>query len=195
MHADEEPILKRCRSGDLDAFGELVERYEDRVRRTAFLLVGNRDDAQDVAQETFVRAFKSLSSFRHECAFSTWLHRITLNAARNWLRENRRRAQMSDLEWEAEMAPAKLDEATPEHQVLRREGARRLQAALQTLPDRYREALVLKVYHDLPYSDIAEILQVPVGTVRSRLAKARELVVKRLRWDAFLDRSKEAGAK
>ena len=193
MQTDEQPILERCQAGDLDAFGELVARYQDRIYRTAYLLVGNRDDAQDVTQETFVKAFRNLRSFRRECAFSSWLHRILLNAAGNWLRDNRRHAQLS------EAAPPVIGrseeaEVSPEEAVLQHDRARRLQAALWDLPPHYREAMILRFYDELSYAEMAEVLDVPVGTVRSRLAKARELLYKRLRWEAFSDRSKEANA-
>ena len=191
MQTDEQTILERCQAGDLDAFGELVARYQDRIYRTAYLLVGNRDDAQDVAQETFVRAFRSLCSFRRECAFSSWLHRILLNAARNWLRDNRRHAQISGA-CPPVIERSEETEASPEEALFQHDRASRLQAALRDLPLHYREAVVLRFYHDLSYTEISEVLDVPIGTVRSRLAKARDLLQKRLRWQALMDQDKEA---
>ncbi len=186
MHPEEERLLQLSRSGDTEAFGQLIAIYEGRVYRTAYMLTGRRDDALDVAQEAFLKAFRNIRAFRGDCAFSTWLHRITINAARNYLRSAKSGKTIPESEalTETRLWDEKRD--SPEQSLLQKEAARELMEALNELPSEYREALVLRVAHELPYSEIAEVLEIPIGTVRSRLSKARELLLGKLRYRSFL---------
>lgn len=194
MQADEEAILDRCQAGDLESFGELVTRYQDRIYRLAYVLVGNRDDALDITQEAFVKAFRSLQFFRRDCAFATWMHRITLNSARNWLRSNRRQVEAPDADWPVRSG-AETADLSPEEEVLRRERGRRIRAALDALPPHYREPLILRLYQELTYPEIADVLELPVGTVRSRLSKARDMIFRRLCSEKLAESAREARLK
>ena len=125
-----------------------------------------------------MKAYRALPSFRGEAAFTTWLYRVALNATRNWLRAEARHtsARFSD---SLEIAAAPSD-ATPERQVLANETASSIRAVLAALPDHYREPLILRYYRNMSYDEIADVLVVPIGTVRSRLAQARRLLSERL---------------
>jgi RNA polymerase sigma-70 factor (ECF subfamily) len=165
-------LVNACRSGDVNAFEELVRKYQNRIVRVLYLLLENADDAQDAAQETFIHAFRSIGSFRGNSSIGTWLHRIAVNTARNWVRDNKRYREI----------PYAFDGVRghnallPEEILSEKERSLELWSALRSLPQYYREAIVLRHYDELSYEEIAMVQQVPVGTVRSRLAKGRELL-------------------
>ncbi len=172
---DEGAIVVRAAAGDADAFRVLIERYQGRV--VAFLrqLCGCPEQALDLAQETFLSAYRHLGSFRHECRFSTWLHTIALNHARS---AGRRRRPVRSLDAVAADGSRLMAEpaarmpsvsAGLEHADL----ARRLTTALDQLDDRYREVIVLADMNDASYEEIAAALDIPIGTVRSRLHRGR----------------------
>lgn len=173
LHDD--ALVDACQSGDVKAFEMLVCKYQDRTVRMLYLLLGNRDDAQDVAQETFLKVFRSIRTFRRSASFSTWLHRVAINTAHNWMRSNRRGVETAITEdiWHSSLAQ-------PEDLLMERERLREVRSALLSLPAYYREIVILRHYDGLSYEEIAEVQQVPVGTVRSRLAKARSILKKRL---------------
>ncbi|MEN6520303.1 MAG: sigma-70 family RNA polymerase sigma factor [Armatimonadota bacterium] len=182
MH-DDDMLVYACQSGDIDAFEQLVRKYQDRTVRVLYLLLSDADDAQDAAQETFIRAFRCIKSFKHNSSFGTWLHRVAINTARNWARNNKRGQEV----------PSQIEGVTPANQLksddllVARERSLEVKYALSRLPQYYREAIVLRHYDDLSYEEIALVQQVPVGTVRSRLAKARTLLKQYLTED--IDRS------
>lgn len=167
MSLDDSELIERCRAGDLSAFEPLVEKYRQRVWRLAYQILRDREEAWDVAQEAFVRAYQALPRFRQAAAFSTWLYRITTNAALDLVR---RRPAIPPVELTADH-PARDD---PEAEAQRREIHRRVHAALGHLPPEYRAAVVLRDLQGLEYVEVARILQVPIGTVRSRLSRGRE---------------------
>ena len=176
MHNEDADLIAACQSGDLSAFERLVNRYQDRVIRVLYLLLGDADDAQDVGQETFLRAYRYIGSFRGRSSIATWLHRIAINTAHNWIRDNRRNIELAT-------APEELrqvERTRPEDLLLERERQLEIKSALKELPQHYREAIVLRYFDDLSYEEIAEIQQVPIGTVRSRLAKGRDLLSRSL---------------
>jgi len=187
MHSEEERLLALSRAGDPDAFGRLVSLYEERVYKTAYMLVGNRDDALDVSQDVFLKAYKNIRSFRGDCAFSTWLHRIAINVSRNFLRSARARKTVPEADVLEKTLLFEAKEISPEQAVIQKEAVNRLLDALSELPPEYKETLVLRMAQDLSYSEIADILDVPIGTVRSRLSKARELLFAKLRYKSFID--------
>ena len=171
MHEDD-LLVYAFQSGDINAFESLVRKYQDRTVRVLYLLLGNIDDAQDVAQETFIRAFRCIQSFRHNSSFATWLHRIAINTARNWVRDCKRYREIlipPDERWRCNLV-------NPGDQLLAKERSLEIKIALAELPQYYREAIILRHFDELSYEDIAIVQQVPVGTVRSRLAKAREML-------------------
>jgi RNA polymerase sigma-70 factor (ECF subfamily) len=164
---DERDLINRSRAGEIEAFDLLVRLHQDRIYNLAYRITGNREDASDAAQDAFVRAYQALPRYREDAAFSTWLYRIATNAALDLVR---RRPASPPVELSAEYrAPD-----DPEAAANRREVTRRVHAALGHLTVEYRTAVVLRDLQGLAYDEIARILQVPLGTVRSRLARGRE---------------------
>lgn len=162
-------LVVRARAGDKDAFGELVRCYQDRVFTIAFGILGNAPDAEDVAQEVFLRAYSALGSLKNEAAFPGWLTRIAVNLSLNYKKKVASRTAVP-LEKVAEpVSPAE----TPEEYAQRREIMRRLAAALTELTAEHRAVLVLREVEELSYEEIAAALAVPLGTVKSRLNHAR----------------------
>ena len=174
---DEREIIERVLAGDNDAFGLLVEAYQTRVYNLALRLFGNRDDAFDLAQESFFRAWRSLSGFQFESSFSTWLFRLCSNICLDWLRAKKRRptVSMSTVDDEGEESQLELPDPgkSPEELLLAAEEREALARAMNQLPVEYREILTLRAIHDLSYTEIAEILKIKEGTVKSRLSRAR----------------------
>lgn len=173
--------------GDVSAFDELVRRYKDRVYNVVYRYVGNHEDALDVSQEVFVRAYRGLSAFRRESKWYTWLFSIAANVARNRVRDRHRkgRDQGMSLEMLQESAPALAQTAlaqsdSPRRQAEERELEEILQRCLSELPEHYRMPFVLRSVDGLSYGEIADALDVPVGTVKSRLNQARKLLHERL---------------
>lgn len=167
MAVDERILIARSRAGDLGAFERLVRVHQDRIYNLAYRITGNREDASDAAQDTFVRAFQALPRFREDATLSTWLYRIATNAALDLVRR-RPTAPRTELPVNH---PGPDD---PEREVTRRELARRVQDALAGVPAEFRAAVVLRDLQGLSYADVAHVLQVPVGTVRSRISRGRE---------------------
>jgi RNA polymerase sigma-70 factor (ECF subfamily) len=174
---DDQALIERCRRGDLAAFETLVERYRERVWRLAYHYLRDREDAWDVAQETFVRAWQGLPSFRGQSAFYTWLFRIAVNVATDRARQRaaRRRAfgneQVPEEEWER---VAGDPQASPDAVVASAEQRARIRQALDALPERHRAIIMLSDLQGLSYREIAEVLNIPIGTVMSRLHNARK---------------------
>lgn len=164
---DEAALIAASRRGDVAAYDQLVGAYQDRVYQVAFRVTGNPEDAWDAAQDAFLKAFRSMRAFRGDAAFTTWLHRIAVNAALDIVR--RRPPQTQEL-LEAAAVPSEHHDRELE----RRELQRRIQGAVAGLPMEQRVAVVLRDLQGLSYGEIASVLQIPVGTVRSRLSRARE---------------------
>ena len=170
----DQELIARCRAGDESAFDELVRRHQGRAFNMAWQLLRNREDALEVAQDAFVRIYKGLDSFRGECAFTTWLHQIVVNLAHNkhrwWRRRGRLETETLDTEDRQFAAPT----IPPDTAAAQREFVRMLNTRIAELPAQYREVLVLRNVEDLSYEEIAVVLQCEVGTVKSRIARARE---------------------
>ena len=157
-------LVARCRAGEREAFGILLHRYRDRIINLAYQLLGQRDDAEDVAQEAFAQAFRSIASYRGEAQFYTWLYRITVNLCL----ARKRRAKHND------SYDDELPAATPEYSgAAQIETRLAVEQSLHQLSEPLRVALVLREMQGLSYEEIAAILHVPIGTVRSRLSEAR----------------------
>ncbi len=159
-------------AGDTDAYGTLVERYQDRLYHALWGILGSPEDARDVAQEALVQAYLKLDSFRAESRFYTWLYRIAMNLALSYRRRKRPTMSMEQVREQTGSEPADR-QVGPEGLALRQEQIEQVRAALAQLPCQAREILVLRELEGCSYETIGEILELPVGTVRSRLFRAR----------------------
>jgi RNA polymerase sigma-70 factor (ECF subfamily) len=175
VNCDDTVLVERAIGGDRASFGELVRRYQDRLYHTAVRLLDNTDDAADVVQEAFLNAYVSLRAFKGDARFFTWLYRIAVNSAISLKRRQRVALNAdSSLSGAAATEPMDLSESSrPELAVERAEDVERLQSALNRLTPEHRVVLVLKEIEGQKYDEIAAILQVPIGTIRSRLHRAR----------------------
>jgi RNA polymerase sigma-70 factor (ECF subfamily) len=175
VNPDDHRLIADCLQGQTAAFGELVRRYQDRLYSTVYRLVDNAEDAQDVVQDAFLNAFQSLSSFKGDSQFFTWLYRIAVNTAISLKRKQRvaltLRGGRSDEPGSEPTDPSEF--SRPEHALEKAEQERRIHDALSRLSAEHRTVLVLKDMEGQKYETMAEILQVPIGTVRSRLHRAR----------------------
>jgi len=173
----EQELIRKAKQGDQSAFEQLVLAHQNRVFTLAFRMVNDREEAADLAQEAFLKAWQGLPNFQGESSFSTWLHRLTTNLCIDWLRRQTRRreiepvASLDDEErsW-AEPADPGQD---PQRQLERKELHRALARALQALPDHHRQVLVMRELSGLSYQEIGQALDLDMGTVKSRIARAR----------------------
>lgn len=184
VSADDLALVRRCRDGDVEAFGSLVLRYQDRLFGTLVHVLGSFDDARDVAQDAFVLAFQNLKSFRGDSAFYSWLFRIAYNAAATSRRKGKRDRGHASLETGREQTGVEpADEratADPSYALNSEERQMLVRQALDELAEDYRTVLILKEMEGLRYEEIAEIVGCPIGTVRSRIHRAREELRQRL---------------
>lgn len=182
--SSDEELVARAQTGDKRAFDLLVLKYQHKVAGLIGRYLRDPNEVLDVTQEAFIKAYRALGGFRGESAFYTWLYRIAINAAKNHLALRSRRPPGEDLETEvAEQLESggrlrELD--TPEGNLLSEEIATTVQRALEELPDDLRTAIVLRELEGMSYEEIAEAMDCPIGTVRSRIFRAREAIDKRL---------------
>ena len=169
--SDDDQLIDQALRGQSEAFGQLVLKYQDRLFNTVFHVVGHAEDARDIVQEALVQAFVKLTSFRRESAFYTWLYRIALNLAASHQRRRHPAASLDGLRETGNMEPAD-DEDDPAESPERQERCRQVRRAIAQLPDEYRSVLVLREIDGCPYETIAEVLDLPLNTVRSRLHRA-----------------------
>ncbi|HOC55302.1 MAG TPA: sigma-70 family RNA polymerase sigma factor [Verrucomicrobiota bacterium] len=172
-------LVKRARRGDLTAYDELVRRYQERIYATIYHMTSNHEDANDLAQETFIKAFQVLRSFRGGSSFYTWVYRIAVNKTINFLKQRKNKAQMSldDLDFNAEHNPdlvALISEKTPRREASLSELQEKLNAAMQKLSESHRLVVTLHDVQGLSHEEIAKIMNSNIGTVRSRLFYARQ---------------------
>ena len=182
----DQQLVERVQRGDKHAFDLLVAKYQRKLGRLISRFVRDPAEAEDVTQEAFIKAYRALPGFRGDSAFYTWLYRIGINTAKNYLLANKRRAPTST-PFDAEEAEA-FDEAgllrevsTPENELMSKQVVSVVQATLQELPEDLRSALTLREIEGLSYEEIASVMNCPVGTVRSRIFRAREAVAEKLR--------------
>ena len=174
---DDLALVERCRSGDVTAFEPLVQKYRQRLYRLAFNVLRDTEEAWDVAQEAFIRAWEGLPSFRRQSAFYTWLFRITMNVASDRARARAARGRafgterVDEEQWDRELIDS--GEA-PDARAARAEERRRIERALDALPEHHRAIIMLSDLEGLSYREIAEVLGIPMGTVMSRLHHARK---------------------
>jgi RNA polymerase sigma-70 factor, ECF subfamily len=181
----DQQLVERVQAGDKAAFDLLVRKYQHRVLKLVSRFVSDAAEAEDVAQEAFLKAYRALASFRGDSAFYTWLYRIAINTAKNALVSNRRRPVDFDLDLqdpEQYDRHARLKEGdTPEGVLLTEEIRSVVENAMEQLPEDLRTAIVLRELEGLSYEEIAEAMDCPVGTVRSRIFRAREAIDKKLK--------------
>ena len=180
----DEDLVLRVQQGDKSAFDLLVIKYQHKIIQLVNRYVKDPSEAQDVAQEAFLKAYRALGSFRGDSAFYTWLYRIAINTAKNYLVSRSRRNsdyQIDIQEAEAiENAPQLQGMETPERALLNQEIIETIQLAIEQLPEEMRTAIMLREFEGMSYEEIATAMDCPVGTVRSRIFRAREAIDNKL---------------
>jgi len=180
----DEQLVVRVQQGDKRAFDLLVLKYQHKVMSLISRYVSDSAEVQDVAQEAFIKAYRAISRFRGDSAFYTWLYRIAANTANNYLVARGRRPPGSDIDAEdaefLEMGGALKDVDSPDEQLAAGELREVVEATIKALPEDLRAALTLREYDGLSYEEIAAVMECPVGTVRSRIFRAREAVDKQV---------------
>ena len=179
-------LVERAQHGDKQAFGLLVEKYQRKLARLLSRFIRDPGEVEDVTQEAFIKAYRALPAFRGDSAFYTWLYRIGINTAKNYLMALGRRAPTST---EVEAGEAEgfeegeqlRDINTPESVLLSSEIARTVNETIEQLPEELRKAIQMREIEGMSYEDIAEAMNCPIGTVRSRIFRAREAIAERLR--------------
>ena len=175
MHAEENDLIAAAAAGDHGAFQTLVETHQARIHRLLSRFTRDPGELEDLGQEVFVKVFRKLHTFQHDSAFYTWLYRIAVNTATDYLgRQHRRRLHL--VETDAELDAVRQHEKTAGSAapLLEEEVRRVTREVLATLPDKYRTILLLREFEDLSYTDMAEVLECSLGTVESRLFRARQ---------------------
>ena len=167
----DEELVARSVSGDTDSFNQLVVRWERPIYALAYRVLGREEDARDVCQEAFLRAFRGLKGFRGQAKFSSWLYRITFNLCRDWMRRERRVALMQAPEGVDPLEPAVADTTaeSSEDLVIRRDLGRTVSKAMMVLSVEQRTVIILKEYHGLTFQEIADLVDCPLSTVKTRL--------------------------
>ncbi len=175
---DDKLWVKKASKGDSDAFEQLVLAYQSQIYHLCLRMLGNAEDAADMTQEAFLKAWRSLESFQFESSFSSWLYRLATNCCLDLLRSQKRRPTVSlvteDADGEEQSYEPADDAPSPEEEVIFREEKSEIVQAMQLLDEEQRQVLTLRVVNDLSYAQISEILGVKEGTVKSRIARARE---------------------
>jgi len=179
-------LVERVQRGDKKAFDLLVLKYQRKIIRLLSRMIRDQNEIEDVAQEAFIKAYKALPQFRGDSAFYTWLYRIAINTARNWMSQNSRRpsapnANVTDNDETFSEIDNLTDSHTPEAEMVSREIAASVNQTIESLPEELRRAIVFREIDGMSYEDIALAMNCPIGTVRSRIFRAREAIAERLR--------------
>ena len=198
MATDDLTLVKRVRSGDQRAFKLLVERYQRKIYSVALGMVRDREEAMDVSQEAFVKVYKYLDHFKGDASFYTWLYRITVNICIDVIRKRGGRSEMLEFDESIQMDTNEANlgalgtrlGTNPQKSALRKELAEKIQEALAQVPEKHRAILLLREVEGMSYEDLARTLEIPKGTVMSRLFHARAKVQKILSEYLDLDESK-----
>lgn len=169
-----EETVKKLKKGDNQAFEKLFEEYQQKIYALSFSLLQNREDALDVLQEVFIKIYNKISSFNGESSLSTWIFTITKNTCYDHLRKNKRNPEEEIPENVTDTSPL------PEDILQRKEARKAVRAALDTLPPKYKTVLLLREYGDLSYGEIAAVMKMSEGTVKSRISRARDYLLKEI---------------
>lgn len=186
MEAIVKKRIKQVIKGDQDAFGEIVEIYKNSVYQLAFRMLGNQHEAEDIAQEAFIRAYVNIKSFNQDLKFSTWLFRIATNLCIDRIRKKKPDyyldAEVSGTEGLTMYSQVSSDTPLPETELESLELHETVQKEILKLPEKYRSAIVLKYIEELSLNEISEILELPIGTVKTRIHRGREALRQQLRY-------------
>jgi len=178
-------LVRRTQQGDQAAFGLLVEKYQHRLAKLVSRYIYDSSEVEDVCQEALIKAYRAIGNFRGESAFYTWLYRIAVNTAKNYLISQGRRPPKTDIDAEdavqIEAGAAMREIGTPEANALTRELAETVTRAVEQLPEDLRLAISLREIEGLSYDEIAEVMDCPIGTVRSRIFRARDAIDRELK--------------
>jgi RNA polymerase sigma-70 factor (ECF subfamily) len=178
-------LVERVQKGDKKAFDLLISKYQHRIISLVARYVSDQTEAQDVAQEAFIKAYRAIDRFRGDSAFYTWLYRIAINTAKNWLVARKRRPPATDIDAadaeQYDMESRLKEQGTPENELMREEIKRTVFDTIAELPDDLRTAIMLREMEGMSYEDIAITMDCPIGTVRSRIFRAREAIDQKLR--------------
>ena len=178
-------LVERVQQGDKHAFDLLINKYQYRIVSLVNRYVNDHAEALDVAQEAFIKAYRAIGNFRGDSAFYTWLYRIAINTAKNWLVAQKRRPPATDIDAvdaeQYDMDSRLKEKGTPENELLREEIKQTVYSTIATLPDDLRTAIMLREMEGMSYEEIATTMDCPIGTVRSRIFRAREAIDEKLR--------------
>lgn len=181
----DQALVERVQQGDKQAFDVLVLKYQNKIIQLIYRYVHDPDEARDVAQEAFIKAYKAIDRFRGDSAFYTWIYRIAINTAKNHLVASSRRPPKGDIDAQDaeqyEGAMGLKEYATPERLLLKDEIQAAIATAIDELPDDLRTAIILRELEGLSYEEIAQTMECPIGTVRSRIFRARDAIDTRLK--------------
>ena len=185
-YREDNQLIEGLVSGDREAYRALVDKYQVKVIRTCIGFVHSTADAEDIAQEVFIEVFRSVDRFRGDSELSTWIYRIAVNRSLNFLKSSARRKVVSFLTGQSDekepWVPEKQagQESSPDEAIIRSEQARALEKALSSLPENQRTAFVLNKYDDLPYKEIADVMNISIGSVESLIFRAKQNLQKKL---------------
>jgi len=178
-------LVERVQKGDKKAFDLLISKYQHRIISLVARYVSDQAEALDVAQEAFIKAYRAIDRFRGDSAFYTWLYRIAINTAKNWLVARKRRPPLSDIDAsdaeQYDIDSRLKEQGTPENEMMRDEIRRTVYDTIAELPDDLRTAIMLREMEGMSYEDIAVTMDCPIGTVRSRIFRAREAIDEKLK--------------
>jgi RNA polymerase sigma-70 factor (ECF subfamily) len=178
-------LVERVQKGDKQAFDLLISKYQHRIISLVARYVSDQTEALDVAQEAFIKAYRAIDRFRGDSAFYTWLYRIAINTAKNWLVARKRRPPATDIDAadaeQYDMDSRLKEQGTPENELMREEIKRTVFDTISALPDDLRTAIMLREMEGMSYEDIAITMECPIGTVRSRIFRAREAIDEKLK--------------
>jgi RNA polymerase sigma-70 factor (ECF subfamily) len=181
----DELLVERVQKGDRHAFDLLINKYQHRIVSLVGRYVADPAEAMDVAQEAFIKAYRAIDRFRGDSAFYTWLYRIAINTAKNWLVARKRRPPATDIDAadaeQYDIESRLKEQGTPENELLREEIKRTVFETISALPDDLRTAIMLREIEGMSYEDIATTMECPIGTVRSRIFRAREAIDQKLK--------------